>query len=114
MTAWPPTRISSSLEVSAHDVAMNVKCFRYLKINSVCLGLRSSLVLSLKSLDTAGGIHQFLFARKEGMALRTDFQMNFRLRRSRPKRFATGALDDRIDVIRMYVGFHWTSSQTIH
>jgi hypothetical protein len=40
------------------------------------------------------------------MTLRTDFKMDLRLRRSRPKSFATGAFDDSIDIIRVNVGFH--------
>jgi hypothetical protein len=37
ITAWPPTRISSLLEVNAHDVAVSRKCLKYLKINSMPL-----------------------------------------------------------------------------
>src|SRR5262245_55763718 len=113
MTAWPPTRISSSLELSAHDVAVNTRCLRYLKIKAVSLALRSFPVLSLESFDAAGGIDQFLFAGKEGMAFRADFKMDFRLRRAGLKGFAACASDDRVDVVRMYVCFHRASSNAL-
>src|SRR5262245_1062223 len=106
MTACPPTKISSSLELSAHDVAIRTRCLRYLKINSVCLALRSLLVLSLESFHAAGGIDQFLFAGKERVAFGADFEMDFRLRRSSPKRLPAGAADDGIDVARMYICLH--------
>src|SRR5262249_5626889 len=98
--------MSSSFEVSAQDVAINAKCFRYLKIKSVCLRLRSFLVLSLKSFDPAGGVDQFLLACEKGMTFRADFEMNLRFRRARPESLTACASDDRIDVIRMYIGFH--------
>src|SRR5215467_14162226 len=110
-TAWPPTRISSSLELSAHAVAVSTRCFKYLKLKSVCLGLSSlPVVLSLESLDTAGRIDQFLLAGKERMAFRADFKMDFRFRRAGLKGFAAGAFHDRIDVVRMDICFHQASN----
>src|SRR6516164_8328590 len=37
ITAWPPTRISSSLEFSAQEVAVSMRCFKYVKRKSLCL-----------------------------------------------------------------------------
>src|SRR5215471_15122607 len=110
MTAWPPTRISS-LELSAQDVAVIMRCFRYLKYKSISLGLGSlPVVFSLESFDTAGRVHQFLLAGEKGMAFRADFEVNFRLRRACLEGFAAGALHDRIDVVRMDICFHQASS----
>jgi len=77
-----------------------------LKINSVCLGLRSLLVFSLKSFDPAGGVDQFLLAREKGMTFGADFKVDLRFRRARPESLTACAFDDRIDVIRMDVWFH--------
>src|SRR5262252_8726685 len=111
MTAWPPTRISSSLELSAQDVAVIRRCFRYLKCKSISLGLGSlPVVFSLESFDTAGSVHQFLLACEKGMAFRADFEVNLRFRRARLEGFAAGALHDRIDVVRMDICFHRASS----
>src|SRR5215469_5071439 len=111
MTAWPPTRISSSLELSAQDVAVIMRCFRYLKYKSISLGSGSlPVVFSLESFDTTGGVHQFLLAGEKGMAFRADFEVNLRLGRACLEGFATGALHDRIDVIRMDICFHQASS----
>jgi hypothetical protein len=63
-------------------------------------------VLALEPFHPARGIDKLLLSSKERMALRTDFEMNFGLRRPRPECFSAGALDDGVDVIRMNVGFH--------
>src|SRR5215831_299550 len=111
MTAWPPTKISSSLlDVSAHDVAVRTRYLKYLEINSVCLALRSLLVvLSLESFYATGGVDQFLFAGEERMAFRADFEMDFRFRRSGFEGFAASAANDCIDIDRVYVCFHSAS-----
>src|SRR5215813_4625140 len=109
-TACPPTRMSSSLVLSAHAVAMSTRCLKYLKLKSVCLGLSCLLVvLSLESFDTAGRIDEFLLASKERMAFRADFEVDFRFRRTGLKGFAAGAFHDRIDVVRMDICFHEAS-----
>src|SRR5262245_55229885 len=109
ITACPPTRISSLDVLSAHEVAVKGRCFRYLisfatlcfKLGSLCL-----LVFPLKSFNPAGGIDQFLLAGKEWMAFRADFQVDLRFRRTRLERLATGTLHDRFNVVRMYVCLH--------
>src|SRR5262249_33510879 len=63
-------------------------------------------VLSLESLHASRRIDQFLFAREKRMTLRADLEVNLGLRRPCPESFAACAFDDRVDVIRMYVGFH--------
>src|SRR5215831_6777769 len=108
-TAWPPTSISSSLVLSAHAVAVSTRCFKYLKLKSVCLCLRCLPVFSLESFDTAGRIDEFLLAGKERMAFRADFKMDFRFRRAGLKSFATGAFHDRVDIVRMDIRFHQAS-----
>src|SRR5712671_3681521 len=113
MTAWPPTRISSSLEVRAHEVAVITRYFKYLNINEVASTYRFFdflSVLLLESFDTSCGVHQSLLAGVERMALRADFQVEFRLRRPRLESFAAGAPHDRVNVVRMYVCFHRASS----
>src|SRR5262250_564504 len=35
ITAWPPTRISSSLELNAHEVAVSMKCLTYFRITDL-------------------------------------------------------------------------------
>src|SRR5262245_25649424 len=106
MTACPPTRIWSSLDVRAHDVAVSMKCFKYLKINSVNLALLSPLVFSLESFHAAGCVDQFLFTGEEGVTFRTDFEMDLGLRRAGPESFSTSTSDDSIDVVRMDIWFH--------
>jgi hypothetical protein len=67
-------------------------------------------VFSVEAFDSACGVHQLLFAGEEGMALGTDFQMDFRLRRAGFERFAAGALHDSLDVSRMNVCLHFENS----
>src|SRR5215471_9521763 len=87
-----------------------MRCFKYLKLKSVCLGLRCLfVVLSLESFDTAGRIDEFLLASKERMAFRADFKVDLWLGRAGLKGFAAGAFHDRIDVVRMDICFHQAS-----
>jgi hypothetical protein len=46
------------------------------------------------------------------MALGADFQVDFRFRRARLETFATGALHNRLNVVRMYVRFHYCLQMT--
>jgi hypothetical protein len=68
------------------------------RLNSGCL-----LVFSLESFNAPCGVDQFLFAGKERMALRADFQMNLRFRRPRPEGFAASASDDSVHVVGMNI-----------
>src|SRR5262249_53438592 len=110
ITACPPTRMSSLDEVSAQEVAVKGRCFRYLisfetlwfKLESLCL----LPVFPLKSFNAAGSIDQFLLSCKKGMAFGADFQVDLRFRRACLEGFPAGALHDRVDVVRMYACFH--------
>src|SRR5438067_896119 len=70
-------------------------------------------VLSFKSFHAAGRIDQFLLAGEERVAFGADFQVDFRFRRTRFEGFAASALDDGVDVVRMYVCFHQASSNLL-
>src|SRR5262245_50310892 len=102
ITACPPTRMSSLDEVSAQEVAVKGRCFKYLmSFETLCFKLESLyllLVFPLKSFNAAGGIDQFLLSSEERMAFGADFQVDLRFRRARLEGFAAGALHNRFDV----------------
>ena len=66
----------------------------------------------MESLHSAGGIDQLLFAGKERMAFRTDFEMDLRFGGSGLKRLAASALHNGFDVLGMDIRFHYASSET--
>jgi hypothetical protein len=57
-------------------------------------------------LDTAGRIHQLLFAGKKRVAFGTNFHADVFFRRSNLNNVAAGTLDGGFGIIRMDVGFH--------
>ena len=65
--------------------------------------LRADLfVLAAEALDASGGIHQLLLARKEWVAIGTDFNVDVALvRRTRGKRVPAGTVDAHFMVIGM-------------
>jgi hypothetical protein len=63
-------------------------------------------VFLLKPFNPACGVHKFLFARKEGMAIRTDFHMDLLLRTPCLKDRATGAFDHRLINLGVDILFH--------
>jgi len=65
----------------------------------------------LESFYAARGIDELLFAGEEGMALRTDFKMDFRLRGARLESFAARTSHDRVNVVGMYVCLHRASAK---
>src|SRR6266404_96722 len=73
-----------------------------------CLGRRLLAITPIKSIDTAGGIDQFLLAGKERMAGRTDFHVQIAFtRRTRLESLAAGTGHCDFVVFRMNSGFHF-------
>ncbi|VTR70661.1 hypothetical protein DESC_820021 [Desulfosarcina cetonica] len=64
-------------------------------------------VLFSEPLDTAGRIHQLLFAGEKRVAFGTNFHTNVLLGRADFDGVAADALNGRLLIIRMDVGFHW-------
>lgn len=62
--------------------------------------------LLLKAVNTAAGINQLLLARKEGMALRTDFYSYLFFRRTGSDLVTAHTLDNRINVFGMNTFSH--------
>jgi hypothetical protein len=70
-------------------------------------------VLLLETLDATCCVDQLLFPRKERMAVRADFNVNFFLRRTRGPGSAAGAASDMaFDVFGMNSFFHFFSPFT--
>jgi hypothetical protein len=65
-------------------------------------------VLSLESLDPAGRIDQLLLAGEEGVALGTDFQVDFGLGRTGPECFTARTLHHRVDIVGVNTRFHYS------
>ena len=57
-------------------------------------------------LDTTSGVYELLLTREERVAVRADFDLDLRLRRSRLKRVAARARDDGTLIRWMYTCFH--------
>jgi hypothetical protein len=60
-----------------------------------------------ESLDAPGGVHQFLFAGEKRMTFGAYFHPDIGLGRSGFENSPACALDGRLFVIRMNVGFHF-------
>src|SRR5437870_12543549 len=63
-------------------------------------------VLLLEALHTSFGVHDLLRARKEGVAVGTDVQLDVAHRRAGLEHEAARATDRRLPVLRMNPGFH--------
>ncbi len=65
-------------------------------------------VLLGEALDAAGGVHEFLLAGEEGVAIRADFDAQHVALdgRARLERMATGAVHGHGMIIGMNTGFH--------
>jgi hypothetical protein len=60
----------------------------------------------LESFDATGGIDQLLLTGEKGMTFRANLEMDLRFRRAGLESLTAGALDNRLNVIRMYVCLH--------
>src|SRR6266852_7241143 len=75
-----------------------------------CWGLGRGLlaIAPIESIDAAGGVDQLLLARKERMAGRADFHVQFAFTsRTRLESLATGTGHCYLIVFRMNSGFHF-------
>lgn len=78
-------------------------------------GLFDALGELLETVDTAASVYEFLLARVERMALRTDFRMNNGISRSCDERVATDAGNlDFFVVGRVNTGFHREVERNTH
>jgi hypothetical protein len=103
MTAWPPTRMSSLEVFSAQEMAFRKKCLKN-RIKTVSPLLL--LILALESFDASGSVDELLLAGIKWVAFRADFQVDLSFRRPCLESLATGAPDNRLDVIGMDIGLH--------
>ena len=60
----------------------------------------------LEAIHASAGVHQLLLARKEGVALGADFNLQFRLGRTGLKRLTAHATDDGLAIFGMDLIFH--------
>jgi len=67
----------------------------------------------LEPLDAARRIHKLLRAREERMALGTDANAHVLARGPRLDDVATGAVDHRVNVLRMYLLFHVSGGRNL-
>ena len=76
----------------------------YLTVDHLSFGLAT--VLTIETLDAAGGVNKLLLAGEEGVAVRTYLKTDLRLRGSRLPRLTARAMNGRGYVLRMDVWLH--------
>lgn len=72
-----------------------------------------SAVFLFEFIDSAGGIHEFLFAGIERMAYRADFHVDIRLRRAGRELVAATAFDFGFRVFWMDAFFHFSHTPVL-
>jgi hypothetical protein len=77
---------------------------QYLIVDKLSFGFTT--VLAVKSFDATRRVDEFLLARKERMAIRTNLKANLRLGRASLPRLAARAMDRRVHVLWMNIRFH--------
>jgi hypothetical protein len=96
---------SSSLKVAQHS--------RTNLLSLAGSSISGAPILLIEAINATGGVNQFLFAGKEGMASRADLKTDLFFSRPGCERLATTASNSRVKIFRMNLFLHSVNSPKI-